>query len=47
MKWKNRQKRLDARISDWDKIKPDNSLRGGKVKMVNKQAFTKPGSNNK
>lgn len=47
MKNRNKQKRLTARITGWDAIKADNLLRGGKVKMVNKQAYTRPGSNNK
>lgn len=47
MKYKNRQKRLEARIKDWELIRPDRSEKGGKVKIVAGAAFNKPGSHNK
>lgn len=47
MKPKNRKKKLDARISDWDAIRADESRDGGKTKMVQGSAFRKPGSNKK
>ena len=47
MKPKNRKKRLDARIKDWDTIKADESKDSGKTKITQGSAFRKPGSNNK
>lgn len=47
MKAKNRKKRLDARIKDWDTIKADESKDSGKTKITQGSAFRKPGSMNK
>lgn len=47
MKAKNRKKRLDARIKDWDTIKADESKDSGKTKITQGSAFRKPGSYNK
>lgn len=47
MKHKNRMKRLNARIHEWEAIRATDTQRGGKVKLVNKASFTKPGSNKK
>lgn len=47
MKPKNRKKRLEARIKDWDTIKADESKDSGKTKITQGSAFRKPGSNNK
>jgi hypothetical protein len=38
---KKRRLRLEARIKDWESMRGESN---GKVKMVNKSAFTKPGS---
>lgn len=46
MKASNRTKKLQSRIKDWEDIRASEMLTP-KVKMVNKSAFTKPGSNKK
>lgn len=47
MKQKNKDKRLKARIQDWEALRATDTRNGGKVKLINKSGFTKPGSNNK
>lgn len=42
MKAKNKRRRLEGRIKDWDSIKGDKVTE--KLKMVNKSGFTRPGS---
>ena len=44
MKPKNKKKRLDARIADFEAIRGEST---GKKKRVNKSEFTKPGSMNR
>ncbi len=39
------EKRLNARIKDWDSLRRDGGT--DKRKMVGKSCFTKPGSNRK
>lgn len=45
MKLRKAKRRLEARIRDWESIRGD--LSTPKIKLVNKSAFTKPGSNSK
>lgn len=45
MKAKNRKKRLDARIADYEAIRGTDV--NSKKKKVNKSEFTKPGSLNR
>lgn len=47
MKAKNRKKKLEGRIAEWELIRADRTERKGKVKIINGAGFTKPGSNNK
>lgn len=47
MKAKNRKRKLEGRIKEFELLKADRSERGGKVKIISGAGFTRPGSNSK